>query len=154
MKKTLVTKLDVSVERQELEIFCRTIKTNFTVETVGEDKYCRLCGVGGNGRVCIISAKEGDIITFEPMAGYDSTTAYFAPLTEMPEAIENFSVKAAADKTNTTVNAATPLSYTIPAETKCLIFYKAYSVTESHNIYPISVKKNGYMVRIPDLDLW
>lgn len=152
MEKTLVTKLNVSIEEQGLEIFCRTLKENWGGPSVGEDYFCTINSVGGNGRTCIISAKEGDVITFKPTG--NSTTAIFMPLSEMPENKDGSSVKASAARTNTVVDSASPLSYTIPAGTKYLIFYKAYDIEQSWNIYNIAVKKNGYDVRIPSLDLW
>lgn len=153
MEKTLVTKLNVSVEEQGLEIFCRTLKENWSESHVGDDYFCTIGDVGGNGRTCIISAKEGDVMTFKPKTS-DSTTAVFMPLSEMPENKDGSKVAATAARTNTSVLATNPLTYTIPAGTKYLIFYKAFSIEQSWNVYNISVQKNGCDVRIPDLDLW
>lgn len=150
MEKTLVTKMDVSIEEQGLEIFCRTLKANWSDSLVGEEYYCRLESIGGNGRTCIISVKEGDVLTFLP-ATPGSTTAIFMPLTDMPKQ-DGTLVKATAARTNTSVFSANPLTYTIPAGSKYLIFYKAYSIEQA--LYNIAVKKNGYNVRIPDLELW
>lgn len=152
MAKTFVTKLNAVINDSTLEVFCRTIKCNWGVTQSGDNYTCTFTDLDGNGRTCIIAVKEGDIVKFSPSSGSSYTTVICVPISELPEIVEGATAVALAPRTNQAITAE--YTYTIPAGTKYLVFYRAYSVTESHNIYNISVKKNGNMVRIPDLDLW
>lgn len=152
MAKTFVTKLNAVINDSTLEVFCRAIKCNWGVTQSGDDYACTFSDINGNGRTCILSVKEGDIVKFSPAPGSSSTTVLCVPISELPEIVEGATAAATAPRTNQAITAE--YTYTIPAGTKYLVFYRAYSVTESWNTYSIAATKNGNPVRIPALDLW
>lgn len=149
MNNTFVTKLDAVIDNNDMPIFARTLKMQWSNFQSGGINYASLITNATNGRIIIIPVSAGDIVTFTPT---QTTDILYQPLTENPPSNGDTVVAVTPRETKSAQSSA--YQYTVPSGANYLIIYMAYDITQAHTTYHFNVKVNNNNVRIPELSTW